>query len=147
MCYAQSVLCVTGGNSVSSSRRNGPPPFGGLSVAAIISWYFSDSTNPFIFRLSSFHLDHIISSGYNDKDVYRRSAFNDTWYILCNQIHSQLIWIFLNINSISTIHNFRTRIQALCKFKYCSEIRFYLSANIKYFIDHCLHHIAVKYIH
>lgn len=38
-----SVFCVTGGNSVSSSNRN--PPFGGDSVAAAISWNFSDTIN------------------------------------------------------------------------------------------------------
>lgn len=38
-----SVFCVTGGNSLSSSKRN--PPFGGDSVAAAISWNFSDSIN------------------------------------------------------------------------------------------------------
>ncbi|PSN30321.1 hypothetical protein C0J52_27476 [Blattella germanica] len=36
-----SVFCVTGGNSASSSNRN--PPLGGDSVAAAISWNFSDS--------------------------------------------------------------------------------------------------------
>lgn len=40
---SHSVFCVTGGNSVSSSNRN--PPFGGDSVAAAISWNFSDSIN------------------------------------------------------------------------------------------------------
>lgn len=97
-------------------------------------------------RLSNFHLDRIISSGYNDKDVYRRSTFNDTWYILCIQICFRLIWIILNTNSIFKIHNFGTRIQALST-SFQIPRNFYLSANIKYLIDHCLHHIAVKYIH
>lgn len=155
MCYAQSVLCVTGGNSVSSSRRNGPPPFGGLSVAAIISWYFSDSTNPF--RLSSLHLHHVMWSGYNDKDVYRRLAFQ--WYMiyffLCIQIDiPDLGFFFLNINSVFHLSLLRIRViselktQALYEFEYFTRISFsYLSANSKYFIDHYLCHIAVRYIH
>lgn len=149
MRYAQSVLCVTGGNSVSSSRRNGPPPFGGLSVAAIISWYFSDSTNPFTFRLSSFHLHHVIWSGYNDKDVYRRCF---QWYMIYF-MHSDTLpafffsqykflvsffWAFV-ISEIKT--------QALYEFECVTGISLYLSASSKYFIDHCLRHIAVRYIH